>query len=123
MIIKTPLGLQKNFKKIIQEKSNVYKSYRNSKNNNNTHYLRKLKVLQEDLHNAIKASKLNYYSLIRYKLTHIQKNTKVYPTLSKSFFNNKKIPLIPPLYHGNDSVTDFNKKVYFLIFSLRNNAL
>ena len=106
-------------KKIFQEKSNIYKSHRNSKNNNNTHYLRKLKVLQEDLHNAIKASKLNYYSLIRYK----QKNTKVYSTLLKSFFNSKKMPLIPPLFHGNDYVTDFNKKVYFLILFLRNNVL
>ena len=96
-------------KKIIQEKNNVYKSYRNSKNNN-THYLRRLKVLQEDLHNAIEVSKLNYYSRITYKLTHIQKNTKVYWTLLKGFFNNKKIPLIPPLLHGNEYVTDFKKK-------------
>ena len=38
------------------------KSYRNSKNNDNIHYLRRLKVVQEDLHNAIEVSKLNYYS-------------------------------------------------------------
>ena len=120
---KDSLWFTKKIKKIIQEKSNVYKSYRNSKNNNNTHYLRKLKVLQEDLHNAIKASKLNYYSLIRYKLTHIQKNAKVYSTLLKSFFNSKKIPLSPPLFHGNDYVTDFNKKVHFLILFLRNIVL
>ena len=55
---KDPPWLQK---KIIREKSNVYKSYRNTKNNNNTHYLRRLKVLQEDLHNAIEVSKQNYY--------------------------------------------------------------
>ena len=97
-------------KKIIQEKNNVYKSYRNSKNNNNTHCLRRLKVLQEDLHNAIEISKQNYYFRIAYKLTHIQKNTKVYWTLLKRFFNNKKIPLIPPLVHGNEYVTEFKKK-------------
>ena len=109
-MIKTPLGLQKKIKNIIHEKNNVYKSYRNSKSNNDTHYLRRLKVLQEDLHNAIEVSKLNYYSRITYKLTHIQKNTKVYWTLLKRFFNNKKIPLIPPLLHGNEYVTDFKKK-------------
>ena len=100
----------KKIKNLIQEKNNVYKSYQNSKNNNNIHYLRRLKVLQVDLHNAIEVSKLNYYSRITYKLTHIQKNTKVYWTLLKRFFNNKKIPLIPPLFHGNKYVTDFKKK-------------
>ena len=43
-----------------KEKNIVYKSYRNSKINNNTCYLKRLKVLQEDLHNTV--SKLNYYS-------------------------------------------------------------
>ena len=64
LMIKTPLGLQKKKKKkkIIQEKNNVYKSYQNSKNNNNRHYLRRLKVLQEDLNDATEVSKLNYYS-------------------------------------------------------------
>ena len=47
---------------LIQEKNNVYKSYRNSKNNNNIQYLRTLKLLQEDLHNEIEVSKSNYYS-------------------------------------------------------------
>ena len=74
------------------------------------HYLRRLKVLQEDLDIAVEVSKLNYSSRITYKLTHIQKNTKVYWTLLKRFFNNKKIPLIPPIFHGNEYVTDFKKK-------------
>ena len=109
-MITTPLGLQKKIKNIIQEKNNVYKSYQNSKNNNNTHYLRRLKVLQEDLYNAIEVSKQNDYSRIAYRLTHIQKNIKVYWTLLKRFVNNKKLPLIPPLFHGNEYVTDFKKK-------------
>ena len=74
---KDPLGLQKQKRNLIQEKNNVYKSYRNSKNNNNIHYLRRLKLLQEGLHNAIVVSKLNYYFRIIYKLTHIQKKQKL----------------------------------------------
>ena len=70
---KGPLWFTKKLINLIQEKKNVYKSYRNSKNNNNIHYLRRLKVVQEDLHNAIEVSKQNYYSRITYKLTHIQK--------------------------------------------------
>ena len=40
-------------KNLIPEKNNVYKSYQNSRNNNNIQCLRRLKLLQEDLHNAI----------------------------------------------------------------------
>ena len=69
-----------------------------------------MKVLQEDLQNAIEVSRLNYYSRITNKLAHIKKNTKVYLTLLKRFFNNKKIHLIPLLFHGNEYVTDFKKK-------------
>ena len=90
---KIPLGLQK---KQISSKRKT--SYQNSKNNNNIHYLRRLKVLQEDLNNAIEVSKLNYNSRITHKLTQYTKNTKVYRTLLKRFFNNKKIPLIPPVF-------------------------
>ena len=72
--------------------------------------MRRLKVLQEELHNAIEVSKLNCYSRITNKLNHVQKNTKLYWTLLKRVFSNKKIPLIPPLFHENEYVTDFKKK-------------
>ena len=85
-MIKTPLVYKKFKKKIIQEKNNVDKSYRNSKNNNNTYYLRRLKVLQEDLHNAIEVFKLNYYSRIAYKLTHIPKKNKSLLDIIKQVF-------------------------------------
>ena len=110
----TPCDLQKK-KNLIQEKNNVYKTYRNIINNNNIQYLRRLKLLQ-DLHNKTKVSKSNYYSRITYKLTHMQKNTKAYWALLKRFLNNKKIPLILPLFHGNEYVTDFKKKAELFNF-------
>ena len=73
-------------------------------------YLKRLKLLQEDLHNEIEVSESNYYSRITYKLTHIQKNTKTYWALLTRFLNNKKIPLIPPPFNGNEYVTDFKEK-------------
>ena len=75
-MINTPFALRKKIKNLIQEKNNVYKSYRNSKNNNNIHYLTRAKVLHEDLHNAIEVSELNYYCQITYKLTHMPKKYK-----------------------------------------------
>ena len=58
-------------KNLIQEKNNVYKSYRNSKSNKNIEYLRRLKLLQENVHNETEVSKSNYYSRITNKLTNI----------------------------------------------------
>ena len=57
-------------KKIYQKENYVYKSYWDSKNNNNIHHLRKLKLKQE-LHDASEVLKVNYYSRITYKLTHL----------------------------------------------------
>ena len=69
-------------------------------------------VLQEDLQNAVEVSKLNYYSRITYKVTHIQNNTKNYWTLLS--FSIKKRYLLPPLFHGNEYATDFQKKAELL---------
>ena len=83
-----------------------------------------MKLLQEDLYNKTEVSKSNYYSQITYELTQIQENKKTYWALLKRFLNNKKIALIPPIFHGNECVTDFKKKkLNFLIPSLRNNVL
>ena len=39
-----------------------------------------------------------------------QKNSKVYWSLLIFFLNNKKIPIIPPLFHENHFITDFKEK-------------
>ena len=44
------------------------------------------------------------------KLTNVSKNCKAYWPLLRRLLNNKKIPLIPPLFHENKFVTDFKEK-------------
>ena len=44
------------------------------------------------------------------KLTNAQINSKTYWSLLNRFLNNKKIPLIPPLFHENKFLTDFKEK-------------
>ena len=44
------------------------------------------------------------------KLNNLQRNSKAYWSLSKCFLNNKKVPLIPPLFHENKFVTNFLEK-------------
>ena len=38
------------------------------------------------------------------------KGTKPYWSILKNFLNNKKVPIIPSLFHENEFVTDFEKK-------------
>ena len=44
------------------------------------------------------------------KLNSIQKSSKAYWSLLKSFINNKKNPIVPLILHNNALVTDFKKK-------------
>ena len=55
-------------------------------------------------------SKQKYFLRLTQKLNTIQKSTKAYWALLKFFLNNRKIPVIPPLFHNNKFVTDFKEK-------------
>ena len=44
------------------------------------------------------------------KLTNVQRNSKTYWSLLNRFLNNRKIPLISPLFHENKFMTDFKVK-------------
>ena len=73
----------------------------------NLQLLNKLNFLQERLNGLITISKNNYYERMPNKLNNLQRNSKAYLSLLKCFLNNKKIPLIPPLFHENKFVTNF----------------
>ena len=47
------------------------------------------------------------------KITKFHKSLKAYRPLLKTFLNNKKIPLILPLYHQGNFVTNFKIKASF----------
>ena len=40
----------------------------------------------------------------------MSKGTQNHWSILKTFLNNKKVPIIPPLFHENEFVTDFIKK-------------
>ena len=65
--------------------------------------------------------KKNFYNKIANKLNDTQKNAKAYWSVIKLLLNNKKIPLIPPLYSNNCFITDFKEKaeLFNLFFSKR----
>ena len=55
-------------------------------------------------------SKQKYFLSLTQKLNTIQKSIKAYWALLKIFLNNRKIPVIPPLFYNNKFVTDFKEK-------------
>ena len=44
------------------------------------------------------------------KLTNAEKSSKAYWSILKRFLNNKKIPVIPPLFYENSFITNFKEK-------------
>ena len=106
---KDPPWFNTKIKSLFQEKSKIYKNFR--KDRNNTQLLRKLEHLQNRLNNSIGSSKHNYCLRMGSKLNSIQRSSKAYWSLLKSFLNNKKMSIIPPILHNNAFATDFKKKV------------
>ena len=115
---KDPPWFNSKIKSLLQEKNKIYKNFR--KDRNNTQPLRKLEYLQNRLNNSIDSSKHNYYLRMVNKLNSIQKSSKAYWFLLKSFLNNKKIAIIPPVLHNDSFVTDFKKKAELFNFYFAN---
>ena len=80
------------------------------KNRKNVEIITCLNNLNDRLAVLINTAKRNYYSNIVKKLQNTQRSSNAYWSLLKIFLNNKKIPIIPPLYHKNEFVIDFKKK-------------
>ena len=54
--------------------------------------------------------KENYYHHLSLKLNNINTSAKTYWSILKSFYNDTKVALIPPLLVNNKTVSDFTKK-------------
>ena len=115
-----PLWMNKQIKKLIHEKRNIFNCFR--RNNNDKQLLDRLKDLQAQLNFLIEKSKGKYYSRITSKLSDIGKSSKTYWSILKSFLIGKKIPCIPPLFENNEYITDFKKKWNYSIHFLQTNA-
>ena len=101
-------------KTLIQENDATYKIYRHSKDNPDLIF--RLIFLQGRLSTSIESSKERYYATIANRLNNTHLSTKTYRSLLKIFLNNKRIPLIPPLFHENRFITDFKEKPQLFLF-------
>ena len=105
---KDPPWFNGKIKSLINEKLRTYNAYR--KNIGNSQLCKNLSSLQQRLRDLIDDSKQKYFLRLTQKLNTIQKSTKANCALLKFFLNNRKIPVIPPLFHNNKFVTDFKEK-------------
>ena len=105
---KDPPWFNNKIKTLIQAKNAGFNNFHN--NNGNSELKRHLVSFQERVKASIESSREKYYYRIVNKLNNTQKNSKSYWSLLKIFLNNKKIPLIPPLFHENRFIIDFKEK-------------
>ena len=64
----------------------------------------------EEVSEDISKSKEQYYDYLAKKLNNPKTSPKTYWAIMKTFYNGKKIPLIPPLLINNKLESDFGKK-------------
>ena len=95
-------------KSLIHEKNITFKRFRSDRQNSCLR--RQLNCLQDCLNDSIEASKQKYYGRMTNKLTNVEKSSKAYWSLLKTFLNNKKTPLIPPILYENCFITNFKEK-------------
>ena len=57
--------------------------------------------------------KNNYYNALARKLRDPKTNSKTYWSILKTFYNTKKVPIIPQILIENNLETDFFKKANY----------
>ena len=97
-----------NIKNKIKWKSRMYKNYK--RNGKKTEDYELLTKAVSDVSQLIVKSKDEYYYRLGKRLNDPNTNAKSYWTILKTFYNKRKIPIIPPLFVNNSFVTDFEEK-------------
>ena len=105
---KEPPWITTNIKRKISQKNDLYKRYiRNGKKNSD---LQQVLTAGNELKTLINKSKSAYYCRLSNKLSNPKTHPKVYWSILKSLFSNRKTPKIPPILFNGNTVTDFKNK-------------
>ena len=101
--------MTEDIKNKIKFKNNLYRQHMR-------HQTQISSLLKVDLHieisNLITKSKEKYYQRINTKLNDHSLSNKTYWSILKTFYNGKKVPIIPLLFINNKFVTDFQEKAH-----------
>ena len=103
-----PPWLTSRIKNIICDKDMLYHQYiHNGRSQSDFDKVQEACHLINDL---ICKGKNEYYSRMSCKLSNSKTSSKAYWSILKTFFCDKKVPVIPPLLFNNEYITDFNAK-------------
>ena len=105
---KDPVWMNETIKLKIKAKDNMYKKYIQNGRFESDFVL--LETLRTELNELVSTTKALYYEIIGKKLNDPLLQPKTYWSILKTFYNGKKIPLIPPLLVDDKFVTDMKTK-------------
>ena len=105
---KDPPWMNKQIKTLTAEKKALYE--RLKRRMLNSKLFDKFDALKAKLQNSINYFEFEYHRKISKKLSNPSTSPKCYSTLLKTLLNGRKTPYIPPLFHDNKFITDFEKK-------------
>ena len=103
-----PPWITKIIKMKISNKDDLYKNY--IRNGRTALDFQKVQEACNLVNNLILKSKDKYYNRMSLKLKDPNTSPKAYWSILKSFFSDKKIPVIPPVFVNNEYITDFKTK-------------
>ena len=95
-------------KSLIKIKNEMFKLYLQNGKNHNDYII--LQNANQQLSDLLKSNKKKYYDRLTAKLNNPSTSGKAYWAILKTFFKEKKIPSIPPIFINNHFVTDFLSK-------------
>ena len=105
---KDPVWMNDTIKAKIKTKNLLFKQYmQNERFESDFGFL---KALITELNELISSTKTLYYENLAKKLNNPLLQAKTYWSILKTFYNDKKIPLIPPLLSDDKFVTDIQTK-------------
>ena len=83
---------------------------KNLKNNESNQSSATFQSFQSQGSSLIADLKNKYYSKVAKRLLDPSTSPKTYWSILKTFLNNEKIPVIPPIFYDNKFITDFKQK-------------
>ena len=105
---KDPIWMNEKIKSKVKSKNQLYEVY--TKNCRNEVDFLNLKNSITELNDLVSTSKTSYYENFGKKLNEPTIQTKSSWSILKSFYNNRKNPLIPPLLLNDKFVTNIKTK-------------
>ena len=110
--VRSPPWINTWIKNLINDKKILYKKYLCS--GKNTKKFEEFKLLQNKIVNLRNGSRDRYYTRISNKPSDSHASPKAYWSILKIFLNNRRTPIIPPLFYENRVVTEGKREGWII---------